>query len=104
APRIAQDLPPGDAKWLPRVRRIDAFTAKPIKVTHHENLKPRAWFQRVHQSQESWPVRELGTRDPVVDINVLVGHRPTLATCVGPGVLNLARNRLLLVGNAGLVC
>ena len=48
-------------------------------------------------------MRELGAADAVVDVDVLVGDRPALRAAYGARVLDLPRDRLLLVGDAVLV-
>ena len=88
---------------LQRVRRLDRFPAEPRFLRHHEHLERRPRLQRVHQPQKAGTVRKLGAGDPVVDVDVLVGDDPALARGVLARVLDLPRDRLLLVGDAVLL-
>ena len=67
---------------LQRVRGLDRFAAEPRFLGHDEHLERRPRLQRVHQPQESGPVRELGAADPVVDVDVLVIDGPALSSGV----------------------
>src|SRR5215471_14256998 len=59
----------------------------------------RARRERIHEPEKSRALHELGTRDPVVGADVLLGHRPALAHGVRGRTVNLARDGLLLVGD-----
>jgi hypothetical protein len=53
-------------------------------------------LQVVEQALEPRPIVELGTTDPVVDIDVSLIHRPALALGVGFGVVHLPCDGLVL--------
>jgi hypothetical protein len=55
--------------------------------------------ERAEQTLQAWPSQKLGTADPVIDVHGLVKDVPFLAGGERPGVFDLPRDRLLLVGD-----
>jgi hypothetical protein len=68
----------------------------------HQDAEDRLRFQRVHQPHETRAVDKLGATDAVVHKDAGFINGPALATSVRFRVLHVARNRLLLVGDAVL--
>jgi hypothetical protein len=85
------------------IARLDLLPPDAIAVRDQQRLERGPRFERAHQPEEAGPAGELGTRDPVVLVDMGGVHRPALARGVGPGLLDLPRDGLGLLGDAGLV-
>ena len=92
----------GDA--LERPARLDRLAAEPGLLGHDEHLERRPRLERVQKpGQARARAAEDGAGDPVVAVDVLVGDGPALLRGVGAGVLDLAGDRLRLIGDAVLL-
>jgi len=65
-------------------------------------LKWRPRFQRVHQADESRARRELCAGDPIVNVDRSLVDRPVFLRRERARTLDLARDRLLIVGDPSL--
>jgi hypothetical protein len=86
-----------------QIGRFDLLTPKPTLLAHHEHLERRARRQRIDQADEPGPLRELRAADPVVDVDVRLGDRPSLHGRVCAGVVDLTGHRLRFLSGASLL-
>jgi hypothetical protein len=76
----------GDA--LERVGDLVERAAEPALLHDDQGLEGRPRPQGVHEGQVAWALPELRPRDPVVGVDMSIGHGPTLACGVVPGALD----------------
>jgi hypothetical protein len=97
--QVGEDAHPGVGDALEGIGHLVLRAAEPTLLHRHEHLKGRARAEGVHEGQEAGPLQELRAADPIVAVDVLVRDHPALVGSVGPRALDLARDRLLLIGD-----
>jgi hypothetical protein len=81
---------------------IDLLAPEPVGVGNQQHLERRPWLQRIEQRDEAGPLGELRARDPIVDVDMLVGGE-AMRGGVGARLVELARGALLVGGDVVLV-
>ena len=101
--QVGEDPHPGGDELLQRPRRLDLLAPEAILVHHDQDGEGGPRLERVHQPRKPGRRWNSAPEMAVIRIDVRLVDRPTLPHGIGARVLDLARDGLRLVRDAGLV-